>query len=63
MKPRSKRACKLTPGTRFASKKAAEDAEIARKINSGVNGQHGHITYEIKPCTCNGFHLVATASQ
>lgn len=56
-KPRSRRKCRLTPGTRFGSRSAAEAAKLERKINSGANGQRGVIEYAIRPCSCGGFHL------
>lgn len=55
-----KRQCRLTPGDRFVSERAARDAEFARKLNNGVNGQRVQAVYTIKPCACNGWHLTTT---
>lgn len=57
-----KRTCRLLPGTRFGTPGAARQAQNERKINSGVNGQHGAVEYEIKRCACTGFHLIAVTS-
>lgn len=54
----TKRTCRLTPGSRFATKKDAENAEFQRKLNSGTNGQRAQPAYEIRPCRCNGWHLM-----
>lgn len=55
-----KRQCRLTSGDRFASKHAAQQAEFARKLNNGVNGQRVQAVYVIKSCRCNGWHLTTT---
>jgi hypothetical protein len=58
----AKRTCRLTPGDRFASKKAASDAEFQRKLNNGTNGQRVQVSYKVVSCRCNGWHLT-TVSQ
>jgi len=59
-----KRQCRLTSGDRFASKDAARQAEFARKLNNGVSGQRVQVSYVIKSCRCNGWHLTtAEAGQ
>jgi hypothetical protein len=56
-----KRECTRKPGTRFNSKKQAQQAEVQRKINSGTNGQRTALRYVIEPCRCNGWHLMTVA--
>lgn len=58
-----KRACRLTSGDRFPSKRAAEAAEFQRKLNNGTNGQRVQVEYVIKQCRCNGWHLTTTVMR
>lgn len=60
---RSRRACRLTSGDRFPSKRAAEDAEFARKVNNVASGQRVPAVYMIVPCRCNGWHLTTTEAR
>lgn len=59
----AKRKCRLTSGDRFASRRAAEEAEFQRKLNNGTNGQRVQAEYTIKSCRCNGWHLTTTGAR